>query len=79
MFTRKHMTILSVRCTLYILAAFSLGVRECLAEDGETLLPIYLKAGATGDGSGDNWENACSSVAAAVALANETCRPLFVV
>ena len=77
MFTRKHMTILSVRCTLYILTAFSLGARECLAEDGETLLPIYLKAGATGDGSGDNWENACSSVADAVALANETCRPVY--
>ena len=34
--------------------------------------PIYLKAGAGGDGSGSNWENACTSFEAAIAVAQNT-------
>ncbi len=30
---------------------------------------VYLKANATGDGSGDSWENACTTLAAAVTAA----------
>ena len=30
---------------------------------------VYLKANATGNGSGDSWENACTTLADAVAAA----------
>lgn len=39
--------------------------------------PIYLKADATGDGSGSDWANAMSNVYEAVEKSDETGRPVY--
>ena len=39
--------------------------------------PVYLKAGATGDGSGSSWANACSNLTQAVAAAQASSAPIY--
>ena len=39
--------------------------------------PVYLKAGATGDGSGSSWANACSNLPQAVAAAQASSSPIY--
>lgn len=64
---------------LYSAAISVISALNCLASEGAgSATAVYLKASATGDGTGTSWENAFTSVADAIADAAEKGLPLYV-